>query len=129
MAECTGSRTLTLGVEHGRSNVVQMLLTRDELTPNIPAFDGQTALAHASQHCKLMAVYQLLLYKDIDPNMADTHLQTLLLWDARMRNAESVRMLLKGRMSTPMTREPWTDTSPLYYRERKTSHCQLFAKP
>ena len=80
MADRTGSRPRMLVAKPGRSEVVQMLLTRGEITLNIPGFDGQILLCHASQDGKLVAMYQLLLHQGINLNKEDSHYQILLFW-------------------------------------------------
>jgi len=64
--------TIESTTSHLLTELVQLLLEKNDVNPNVLGYDKQTALSLASQRGKVRVVNQLLGHGDIHPNQADS---------------------------------------------------------
>jgi ankyrin repeat protein len=108
-----GRRLLSLAVERWDEVSLRMLLTRDDINPNLKSGCGPPALVAAADIGNEVAVRLLLSRHDINPNSKDDKGCTALFCAARKGYNRVVRILLERKDIDPNASEDVDGRSPL----------------
>ena len=92
--DCVGNTPLVWAAKNGHKGVVELLLGRDDISPDKPDNRGQTPLIWAAEGGHKGVVKLLLRRDDVHPGRADFDGRTPLLMAARNGNEEVVKLLL-----------------------------------
>ena len=92
--DCMGLTSLIHAAREGNEEVVRLLLTRDDINPDMACEDRRTPLSGACENGHDGVVALLLARSDVNPNEPDNDGQTPLFWASGNGHEEAVRLLL-----------------------------------
>jgi ankyrin repeat protein len=91
----TWRHILHIAVQYGSIGTLQVLLSRDDVDPNVQDSDGSTPLLY-TYHRNDPAFLRMLLAANADPNIVDNAGISPLIWSIDCALDEHVRILLEG---------------------------------
>jgi len=104
---------LLLAARYGHEGVVEVLLGRDDISPDKPNMFGRTPLWVAARNTHEQVVKILLGRDDLDPNKSDIYGETPL-WYAAANGHEGVVKILLGREEVDPNKSNIDDETPLW---------------